>query len=250
MPAIIAKGKFQGGITQLIALPGKLDGRRRPGQSQRLPRIKLQEVDGLGDIGIGLNPILAHFVGQPGAKFKLALANQLRRLQQQRHALPNRRVLPARESLMRRVYRPLGMFQPGLLVYTDNLRWPRRVQRLDLFRGAHPLPTDDEFILVTEHVRHTRQRSVHRAHVFIVVEVDKGFVAEQSFGSNRLNHGADLGSRHNTIILRPDPSYRVAVIRSVCADILAVRSSLSQLKGRPSIARFTVLKSTREKSCR
>ncbi len=43
--------------------------------------------------------------------------------------------------------------------------------------------------------------------------------------------------------------YDPAVIFSVCSDIFAVRSSLSQLKGRPSMARFSVLNSTSENSC-
>ena len=49
--------------------------------------------------------------------------------------------------------------------------------------------------------------------------------------------------------LRPDP-HRVSVSASVALLICAVRSSLSQLNGLPSIARITVLNSTIEKTCR
>ena len=48
----------------------------------------------------------------------------------------------------------------------------------------------------------------------------------------------------------PNSLYRVSVRASVCLLILAVRSSLSQLKGLPSMARFTVLNRTTEKSWR
>ena len=145
----MAKGKFHGGITaqtptgiytQLIAFPGILDGRRRPGQPQRLARIELQEVDGLGDIRIRLNPILAHLVGQPRAELKLAFANQLCRLQQQGRALLHRHVLPGCERLQGRLHRPFGVFQASLLVHPDHLRRPRRIQRLDLVRGARSAP--------------------------------------------------------------------------------------------------------------
>ena len=203
----MAKGKFHGGITaqtpsgiytQLIALAGILDRRRRLRQAQRLTRIELQKVDGLGHIGIGLNPVLAHLVGQPGAELKFALANQLRRLQQQRRALFHRHVLPGRKRFQRRLHRPFGVFQPSLLVHAHHLRRPRRIQRLDLVRRARPLPTDDQLILVAEHIAHPGQRSLHGMHVFRIVEIDERFVAEGSAGRNRLNDGADLSGWHNT----------------------------------------------------
>lgn len=45
-------------------------------------------------------------------------------------------------------------------------------------------------------------------------------------------------------------SQRSVEIRSAWEESVAVRSSLSQLNGRPSIARFTVLNRTTENSCR
>ncbi len=47
---------------------------------------------------------------------------------------------------------------------------------------------------------------------------------------------------------RGGAGYRTSVSFSVSADIFAVRSSLSQLNGLPSMARFTVLNSTTAKS--
>ncbi len=181
----------------MIALPRQLDGRCRLSQAQRLTRIELQKVDGLGHIGIGLNPVLAHLVGQPGAELKFALANQLRRLQQQGRALLHGHVLPGRECIERRLHRSLSVFQAGLLVHSDDLRGPGRVQRLDLFRRTRPLSTDDELILVTEHVAHPGQRSLHGMHVCRVAEIDERFVAEEPLRGNRLNDGADLCGWHN-----------------------------------------------------
>ncbi len=61
-----------------------------------------------------------------------------------------------------------------------------------------------------------------------------------------LEHVTEMGQSLKT---KPG-SYRPDAISSVSFDIFAVRSNLSQLNGRPSMARLTVLKSTTEKTCR
>ena len=62
----------------MVALARQLHRSLRARQPQRLARIELAEVYGLGDIGIRLRPILAHFKHQPGFKLELALADDLR----------------------------------------------------------------------------------------------------------------------------------------------------------------------------
>ena len=89
------------------------------------------------------------------------------------------------------------MFQAGLLVHPNHLRGAGRIQRLDLFRRARPLATDDELILVTEHIAHTGKRGLHGMHVCRVAEIDERFVAEQPLRGDWLNNGADLCGWHN-----------------------------------------------------
>ena len=202
----MANGKFHGGITaqtptgiytQFVPFSGILDRRRGPRQAQRLTRIELQEVDGLGNIRIRLNPVLAHLVRQPRTELELAFANQLCRLQQQGRAFFHCHVLPGRKRFQGSLHRSFGVLEASLLVHADHLRRPRRVQRLDLVWRPRSLPTDDQFILVPEHISHPGQRSLHRMHVFKIVEIDEGFVVEGSAGRNRLNDGADLSSSHD-----------------------------------------------------
>ena len=56
--------------------------------------------------------------------------------------------------------------------------------------------------------------------------------------------------RCNLSVAESGADYFPIVARSVLAESLAVRSSFSQLKERPSMARLMVLSSTREKTCR
>ena len=48
----------QGQVVQLVMLAGQLNRRRRFFQPQRLASVELRKVDCLGDIGIGLGPVL------------------------------------------------------------------------------------------------------------------------------------------------------------------------------------------------
>ena len=171
-----------------------LDRRRRLSQPQRLARIEFQKVDRLGDIRIRLDPILAHLVRQPGAELKLAFTNQLRRLQQQGRALFDCHKLPRRERLQSSAHGPFGVFEPCLLVHAHHLCRPRRVERFDLARGARSLPADHQFILVAEHISHPGECSLHRVHIFRIVEINERLVAKFSARRNRLDDGADLGS--------------------------------------------------------
>ena len=87
MPAMMANGKFHGGITaptpernvnQLVALAGILDRRCGSSKAQGFARIELEEIDGLGHIGVGFRPVLADFISEPCAELELTGANDLR----------------------------------------------------------------------------------------------------------------------------------------------------------------------------
>ena len=64
-------------VVQRVALAGQLDGRLRLGEAQHLARVELAEVDGLGDVGVGLNPVLTDFEDEPGHEFHFALAHEV-----------------------------------------------------------------------------------------------------------------------------------------------------------------------------
>ena len=97
MPAMMAKGKFHGrddgahaerDVKQLVALAGVLDGGGCGGQAQGFACVELEEVDGLAHVGVGLGPVLADFVGEPGAELELALADDVGGAEQQRNCAP------------------------------------------------------------------------------------------------------------------------------------------------------------------
>ena len=70
IPAIIASGKFHGGIddanaerdvVELVLLAGKRDKRLLPAVADHLARVELGEVDRLGNIAVGFGPRLSDF---------------------------------------------------------------------------------------------------------------------------------------------------------------------------------------------
>ena len=62
-------------VVQRIALAGQLDVGLDFGEAQSFTSVDIrQEIDGLGDVGVGLGPVLADFKYQPGGKFKFAFA--------------------------------------------------------------------------------------------------------------------------------------------------------------------------------
>ena len=88
----------QRNVDQRVALAGHLHRQFGPRQAQRFAGIVFAEVDGLGDIGVGLGPVLADFEDQPRAEFELALAQQIANAEEQAGALFDRRLAPARKA--------------------------------------------------------------------------------------------------------------------------------------------------------
>ena len=96
MPAMMAKGKFHGrndrahaerDVEELVALAGILDGRGCGGQAQGFAGVELKEIDGFAHVGVGLSPVLADFIGEPGAELEVAAANDFGGIEQQGDAL-------------------------------------------------------------------------------------------------------------------------------------------------------------------
>src|ERR1035441_9857831 len=83
----------------------QLDGRLRLGEAQDLARVKLAKVDSLGDVGVGLSPVLADFEDQPRHEFHLALAHEVADAEDEARALFDSRGAPGFETLARRTYR-------------------------------------------------------------------------------------------------------------------------------------------------
>src|SRR5262249_18113945 len=86
MPAMMAQGKFQGRapgpqprgkVERVVPLPGQLPDGLGLREAQRFAGIEPAEVDGLGDVAVGLGPVLADFEHQPRHKFILAFSQQV-----------------------------------------------------------------------------------------------------------------------------------------------------------------------------
>jgi hypothetical protein len=133
----------QRNVVQRVVLAGKLDGRLSLRKTQGLARVELAEVDGLGNIGVGLNPVLADFENQPRHEFHLALAHQIADAEHQAGALFDRSAAPGFEGFERGLHGGLNVLFAGLLMDADNLRRLRRVQRLDLVGSPDALAADD-----------------------------------------------------------------------------------------------------------
>ena len=61
-----------------------LAGRRRRGQPQCFAGVKLKEVDGLAHICVGLGPVFAHLISEPGAELEVPASDDLCGAEQKR----------------------------------------------------------------------------------------------------------------------------------------------------------------------
>ena len=85
-------------------------------------RVELEEVDGLADVGVGFGPVLADFVGEPGAELEFALADDVGGVEQQGDARSTEVAAPGLEARKRGLHRLLSVLRAGLLVNADDLR--------------------------------------------------------------------------------------------------------------------------------
>src|ERR1700722_2624607 len=70
------RANAEGNVSERIVLAGQLHRGLSLGQAQSFASIEFAEVDGLGDIGVGLAPVLADLENQPGHVIHFALAQE------------------------------------------------------------------------------------------------------------------------------------------------------------------------------
>ena len=109
-------------VGQRVALARQLHRRFGFREAQSFAGVELAEIDGLGDIGVGLAPVLADFKNQPRHVFHFALAHQVGGAEQQAGALFDRSVVPGLEGFERGLHGRLDVLFAGLLMDSDNLR--------------------------------------------------------------------------------------------------------------------------------
>ena len=137
-------------IDHFVLLAVERHDRMRTGVAQRFARIKLQEVDGFGDIPVGFGPALADFVDQQGVVLETPFAQQCRRLEDQLGALLRRRALPRFERAAGRLDRLGCLLLRRRAGEPDRLGRVGRIERADFFLGFDLLPVNDERIVLSE----------------------------------------------------------------------------------------------------
>ncbi len=137
----------------MVALAGQLHDRLGLGEAQRFAGVEFAKVDGLGDVAVGLGPVLADFKHQPRHEFELAFAQQVADAEQQAGALFERRLPPGFKRLQRRVHRGLDVLLAGFLMDADNFGRLGRIERLDLLCGLDVFAANDEVVLATQLAR-------------------------------------------------------------------------------------------------
>src|SRR5260370_24602432 len=173
----------QRNVNQAVVFSRQLDRGFGVGEAQRFARVELREIDGLGDVAIGLRPVFSPFVDHPGSKLELALARHTADGVQQRSAFFRGSVLPALECRRGCLDRGLHVLTSRALEYTDHLRRSRRVERLDLLVGLDQPAADHRVILPARLSAHLTQRFAHTARIFRIAKVRERLVSERAGGN-------------------------------------------------------------------
>ena len=141
-------------------------------------RVVLTEVDGFGDIGVGLRPVLADFEDHPRAEFEFALAQQVGDVEQQAGAFLDRGALPVLKGTQSGLHGRFHVFFACFLVNADNFRRLRRIQRFDLVLRLNALAADDEIILAAQLAANLVDGSTHFAGIFFLAEIGERLIRE------------------------------------------------------------------------
>ena len=115
----------------------------------RFARIEFAEVNGFGDVRVGLAPIFADFIDQPRHELELALPQNVSGAEQQGHALFQRSSAPVLIGLQRGLHGGLNVFFAGFLVNANNFRRASGIERSDLLRRLHPVTANDQVVLAS-----------------------------------------------------------------------------------------------------
>ena len=159
MPAMMAKGKFQGGMTaptpsgnvaELVALAGELDGGGGLVEAEGFAAVELEEVDGLAYVGVGLGPVFADLEGEPGAELEFALADEVGGAEEQGGALCDGCGSRCRRRPGRPCIAASACSASARWWTADDLGGAGRVGGDDLVFGLEAAAADDEVVLVAE----------------------------------------------------------------------------------------------------
>src|SRR5579862_2480761 len=164
----------QRNVVQGVVFAGQLNRSLRFRKTQGLARVELAEVDGLGNVGIGLGPVLADFEDQPCHVFHLALAHEIADAEDEAGALFDGGTAPGFERFERGFHGRFDVIFVGFLMDADDLRGLRRIQRLDLVSRLDALAADDEVILAAKLSTDFGDGGAHAAGVFFVAEIIEG----------------------------------------------------------------------------
>ena len=168
-------------VGQGAALARQLHGRLNFREAQSLARVELAEVDGLGNVGVGLEPVLGDFEHQPRHEFEFALAHHIGDPEQERRALFDRRAAPVGEGLQRGLYGGFDVLLAGLLVDADHFRRLGGIDGTDLVGGLDALAADDQVVLAAQLSAHFFDGGAHLAHVVFFGEIDERLILERAF---------------------------------------------------------------------
>src|SRR5664279_1525038 len=141
--------------------------------------VEVAEVNQLGDVAIGLGPVLADLKDHPRHQLKLALAQQRAHPEQQVGALLDGGKLPGVERLQRGLHRGLNLACARRLVNSDNLRRLGPIDRLRLLRWLQVTAADDQVVLAAQFVADLLDSGLHAARVLRVAEINRWFVLER-----------------------------------------------------------------------
>ena len=179
-----------------IALARHLHWQLSSGESQRLTRVVLAEVDGLGNIGVSLCPVLAYFEYKPRTELKFALAQQIASPEEQGGTLLYRSLAPALKGFQCRLHRGLHMFLACLLMESDHLGRLGWIDGLDLVLGPNPLASNNQIVFTPKLATHLFERRAHLACIFLFAKIREGFVYKRAFMQANLRTGGSFKGCH------------------------------------------------------
>src|SRR5271170_4652758 len=99
-----------------IALARQLNISLDAREPESFTAVVFAEIDSLGDIAVGLSPVLADFKHQPGTELELALPQQVADAKHQAGAFLNRSPAPMRKGAQRRLHGWLDMLLASFLM--------------------------------------------------------------------------------------------------------------------------------------
>ena len=137
----MAKGKFQGGF-----FFEEYYAAARGGEAEGIARVKLKEINGFGKVGVGFSPVLAHFIGEPGAELEFSSADDGGGGEDQGNSCFYRGSAPGLEGLEGRLHGFFGVLRAGFLVDADDLGRAGRVEGADFGLGLEAAAADDEVV--------------------------------------------------------------------------------------------------------